>query len=145
MDRINEEAYTYNTSLSYSSTDDALLTKLLTQKSRGSHDFCVRAIKDLLLLCTRDDEICEFIYNMPPPTFQYARFSDWFSEYLQGRSVELNNSNLIQYKYHQDRVSTCDKAMKLLPIFEEKCKKLAEKEEEAMKASLAANEYGDLR
>ena len=32
----------------------------------------------------KDDVIAKFIYDSTPPTYQYARYSDWIKPYLEG-------------------------------------------------------------
>jgi len=67
IERINDEAYTYNSSLVSNAMDDAMFTKLLSCKGRMD-TFCVRALKDLLSLCSKCDTIARFVYNSPPPS-----------------------------------------------------------------------------
>lgn len=99
VERINDEAYTYNTSLMTTSMDDGLFTQLI--KCRGRMDtFCVRAIKDLLSLCKKDETICRYVYTAAPPTYQYARYSDWFRSYLEGQKAELEKTGMSTYTYY---------------------------------------------
>lgn len=59
---------------------DALLTDMFKAiKTRA--EFTVQALFELLNLCIEDEEICAYIYNMPPPTHQYARYCDWFESF----------------------------------------------------------------
>jgi hypothetical protein len=47
---------------------DALLTDMFkAQKTRA--EFTIYALFEILKLCCIDDEICEYIYNLPPPTY----------------------------------------------------------------------------
>jgi len=83
-------------------------------------------LKDLLSLCAKDDEIARFIYNTAPPTYQHARFSDWFRGYLQNQMEEVNSKNLSTYSYYANRIPSLKKALAHLEVYEEKCKTFAE-------------------
>jgi len=39
----------------------------------------------------KDREIARFVYNTPPPTYQHARYSDWFRSYIDAQHQELSN------------------------------------------------------
>jgi hypothetical protein len=58
-----------------------LLEKLLQQKGRLD-DFCIRGVRDMMQLSLADIEIAKYIYSMPSHSYQYARYVDWFREYL---------------------------------------------------------------
>jgi len=83
-------------------------------------------LKDLLSLCAKDDDIARFIYNTAPPTYQNARFSDWFRGYLQNQMEECNSKNLSTYSYYANRIPVLKKALAHLEVYEEKCKTFAE-------------------
>ena len=82
VDRINEEATTYMTPLASGSNEESLLSQLL--KCKGKHDTnCILCLQEMLHLMTKDDTIARFVYNQPPQTYQFARFTDWFRIYLE--------------------------------------------------------------
>jgi hypothetical protein len=120
VERLNDEAYTYVTNLLTTSgarSEDALLSTLL--KGRGRLDtFCCKALKDLLSLCVKDQDIARFVYRTAPPTYQYARYSDWFRGYIEGQKSELDNTNMSTYSYYQNRIIAVNKAYDLLEKFE---------------------------
>jgi hypothetical protein len=71
VERINDEAYTYVSSLlttSSQKTEDALFTSLLKGRSR-SDLFTCKALKDLLSLCAKDTAIARFVYSTAPFTY----------------------------------------------------------------------------
>jgi hypothetical protein len=86
--RINDQAYNYTSTLcsSFNSTNGVvcLLDRLLSQRGNAG-DFVLKAIKDFISLCTKDDTIAKYIYNLPPPSFQMARYTDWFWDYIDGQ------------------------------------------------------------
>jgi len=49
------------------------------QKTRV--EYTIYALLELVSMCIEDEEICEYIYNLPPPTYQYARYCDWFETF----------------------------------------------------------------
>lgn len=68
VDRINDEVYTYVSSLLTTSTEEPLMTLLLKQRGRMD-TFCIKALKDLMSLCLKDVEIAKYIYRQAPPTY----------------------------------------------------------------------------
>jgi len=63
-------------------TEDALMTLLLKQRGRMD-TFCIKALKDLISLSLKDVEIARYVYRQAPPSYQYARYSDWFKGYIE--------------------------------------------------------------
>jgi len=90
VDRIGDDAYNYITTWGKSSqsTNNALFDALLVVQGRRD-EFCVKALKNLLSLASKDREIARFLYNTPPNTYQHARYSDWFRAYLDNQHKEL--------------------------------------------------------
>lgn len=86
VERINDDAYTYVTTWlktgGATGTTNALFASLLSVQGRMDN-FCAKALKNLLSLCVKDREIARFVYNAPPPTYQHARYSDWFKSYIE--------------------------------------------------------------
>jgi hypothetical protein len=62
VERINDEAYVYVSTLMSTSTEDALMTLLLKQRGRMD-TFCIKALKDLISLCLKDIDIARYIYR----------------------------------------------------------------------------------
>lgn len=82
--RINDYAYSYQSTIPDSFNNSGLiclLERLLQQRGR-SDEFCLKAVKDLMSLCLKDEVINKYIYDLPPPSFQYQRYVDWFGEYI---------------------------------------------------------------
>ena len=50
-------------------------------------------MQELIKLCLSDDGIARYVYSMPAHTYQYARYVDWFREYLEDQV----NSNYGMY------------------------------------------------
>jgi hypothetical protein len=46
----------------------------------------------MLSLMAKDDDISRFVYNTTPPTYQYARFTDWFRVYLENQHTDTERS-----------------------------------------------------
>lgn len=89
--RVDDQAYNYYSTLANSFNNiqlSCILDKLLAQRGR-SDEFCLKAIKDIFSLCIKDEVIADYIYNMPPPSFQFTRYIEWFELYL--RDVKEDN------------------------------------------------------
>lgn len=146
VERINDDAYHYVTGLTASGStksEDALLSGLL--KGRGRLDtFCCRALKDLLSLCLKDRQICEYVYKCAPPSYQYARYSDWFRGYLEHQQHEMESTNMSTYSYYQPRIQAIKKAFVHLEKFEAICQEMLEAELAAM-ASVPLEELAEIK
>ena len=103
VERINDEAYIYVSTLMSTSTEESLMTLLLKQRGRMD-TFCIKALKDLISLCLKDIDIARYIYRQAPPSYQYARYSDWFRSYIETQQMELEKSSMAAYTYYQARV-----------------------------------------
>jgi len=118
--RINDQAYTYTSTLCSSFNNSGangvicLLERLLSQRGRAD-DFVLKAIKDLISLCIKDEVIAKFIYNMPPPSYQMARYTDWFWDYIETQRQEHEKydqySTLSSQSYLQTRINMTKKCL----------------------------------
>lgn len=126
---INEESNTYSTTLgNIGGNNRAMFDQLL--RCRGMLDtFCIKALKDLLSLADKDDTIARYIWNGLPACYIYARYSDWFKEYIESqRQVIATTANANNYSFFQTRIKALEKAVVLFTKFEEKTAKFAEEE-----------------
>lgn len=81
----------------------------------------LKGLKELMKLALADPVILSFLWNQKAPTYQMARYTDWFAKYLRQQFDENKKYSGIQY--YQDRIRECEKAQKYLVPFE---KQLAE-------------------
>ena len=78
---------------------DALLTEMIKYQKTKS-EFTIYALNEIVSLCLEDDEICEYIYNQPPPTYQYARYTDWFESFCIEQRNQLIEQSQRYTNYH---------------------------------------------
>ena len=83
VDRVNEEAIKFTSPiLAGGAGDEALIAQIV--KCKGRFDVqCISCLKELLSLMRKDREIALYVYNLPPWSYQSARFTDWFRPYLE--------------------------------------------------------------
>lgn len=67
-------------------------------------------------LCIKDSTIAAYMYRMAPHTYQYARYTDWFGNYISGQKDEMEKMS--GYAYYQDRIKTTSRAVLMLDKFE---------------------------
>lgn len=108
MDKINDDAYTYETSLFKGSTsEDALLTQLLKIRKQ-QESVCMIALKCLLKLCVNDEVIFKYVYNCAPPNYQYANYIGWIRPYFQSHRTDLEKAmsggNSSYSNYYENRM-----------------------------------------
>ena len=75
-----------------SSNEEALLAQLIKCKGR-LEIFAINCLKEMLSLMSKDIEIARFIYYTAPPSYQYARYSDWIKPYLEGQKSEQERNS----------------------------------------------------
>jgi hypothetical protein len=83
--RINDPCFNYVTPLATSINNPSLVCLLerIRQQINRTDEFVLKAIRDMCSLMIRDEQIAQFLYNVPPPNWMYARYVDWFGPYLE--------------------------------------------------------------
>lgn len=113
--RINDYSCTYHTTLgdSFNNTNlTCLLDRLLKQRGQGDEFIC-KAIKDLCSLSLKDEVIAKYLYELPPPSWMYARYIDWFGEFIndmKGANEKLMPSQVNNSPYYQGKIEATNKA-----------------------------------
>ena len=92
IQKVNDETYTYVSPIIGSSNEEALLAQLIKCKGR-LEIFAINCLKEMLSLMSKDIEIARFIYYTAPPSYQYARYSDWIKPYLEGQKSEQERNS----------------------------------------------------
>ena len=77
---INQEAHSFKSSIVKNAQGEGLLSDMF-RAQRVRQEFTIHSLREVLNLCIEDEEICEYIYNMPPPSYQFARYCDWFEPF----------------------------------------------------------------
>ena len=65
---IDQEAYTYGTSLIYYTSDDPFFQAMLKLRGKADNNLC-KALNELIYMCVKDDTVFDFVYNTPAPTY----------------------------------------------------------------------------
>jgi hypothetical protein len=112
-------------------SDDSVLSKLLACRGRQDH-VAILALKDLIKLAVADDTIARYLFNLPPSSLAWARFTDWFIPYLSHQREELEEEghsvgNMIGYNtFQSERRDALNKVGEVMDKFREKMCSLAE-------------------
>jgi len=138
VDKINDEAYTFETSLFKGSTsEDALLTQLLKIRKQ-QESVCMIALKCLLKLCINDEVICKYVYNCAPPNYQYANYIGWIKTYFMSHRSDLEKAMSVgtssYSNYYENRMIVLVQAEQYLEKFQEICKRYEQEEKAALDA-----------
>ena len=123
IEYINQDAFNFKSGI-VKHMGDALLTEMIKYQKTKS-EFTIYALNEIVSLCLEDDEICEYIYNQPPPTYQYARYTDWFESFCVEQRNQLIDQ-LQRYTTYQDMqskesIAVLTQILSSLPEFEKKC------------------------
>jgi hypothetical protein len=97
VDRLQEDAVKYvSPILRGAAGDEALSTQLV--KCKGRFDVqCLGGLKEVLSVMRKDRTIAHFIYNLPGPSYQYARFTDWFRPFLEEQLADTSRASSQHY------------------------------------------------
>ena len=49
----------------------------------------------------KDKTILQYVYNMPGPTYQFARYVDWFKTYVPGQKIRLEQGTEMLVHSHE--------------------------------------------
>ncbi|CDW89068.1 ubiquitin carboxyl-terminal hydrolase family protein [Stylonychia lemnae] len=83
----NDEVFTYKSYLATQENIDSLLHLLWRYKGRMD-SYTVSCLLSLLNIIASDDFVAEYFSNIPGPTYQYARYTDWIKPYLNEQLVD---------------------------------------------------------
>ena len=105
VDRINDDAYTYMSTLIPGPNEESLFSQLYKCKNKFDTN-CIQCLKELLHLMAEDDDIARFVFNTAPPTYQNARFTDWMLPYLENQKNDTEKSGSVNsyFKHKYDSV-----------------------------------------
>jgi len=122
VDRINEESMTFTSPILYGASDEALVAQIIRCKGRFEVQ-CISCLKELLSLMRKDRVVADFVYQLPPHTYQYARFADWFRPYLEEQLADQSKSSVATTQYFRNKHDLLVKALAHLdalePVFAE--------------------------
>jgi hypothetical protein len=121
---IQEETYSYLSPIDLKQQHDSLLT--LLWKYRGKMDFYViNCLNILLEIIVENQFLSEYVFNLDPPTYQYARFTDWFRPYLNKRIKEIKRN--MQYRHSTKKQECVIKCFAYLEVYEKALKQYERK------------------
>lgn len=73
----------------------------------------------MLNLMSKDDDIARFVYYTIPPTYQYARYTDWIRIYLENQRQETERSASYN-NYFKNKFDSILKSLVYLERYEQK-------------------------
>mmetsp|Transcript_42020 Transcript_42020/g.48702 ORF Transcript_42020/g.48702 Transcript_42020/m.48702 type:complete len:291 (-) Transcript_42020:587-1459(-) len=148
INQVSEEVFSYLSPLDLTKNNDALLA--LLWRYRGKMDFyVVNCLNILLEIIVENDFLSEYMFNTDPPTYEYARFTDWFRPYLLKELEKARRS--MAYRHSTKKEESVVKCFSYLELYESKLRKYERRlqglpEEETAPAKTEENEetgYGE--
>jgi hypothetical protein len=61
--------------------DESFLSRLIGCRG-NANTFCCKAITALVEMMLNDDEVADYIYQMPGDTLAHSRVTDWWIPYM---------------------------------------------------------------
>ena len=124
VNQISDEAYNYISPIECNKNNDALLA--LLWRYRGRMDFYViNCLNILLEIIVENQFLLEYMFNLDPPTYEYARFTDWFRPYLE-KELEKARRNMT-YRHSTKKEEQIVKCFGFLEVYEAKLKEYENK------------------
>lgn len=122
VDKINDECLQFNSPVLFAAADEALVAQILKCRGRFEQQ-CIACLKELLGLMAKDRDVAEFVWKLPPHSYQYARFIDWFRPYLLEQIAEQNRMSSGLGNHYRTKLELLNKAIAHLdalePLFQE--------------------------
>jgi len=124
LNQVTDEAYSYISPIELNKNFDALLA--LLWRYRGRMDFYViNCLNILLEIIVENQFLSEYMFNLDPPTYEYARFTDWFRPYLE-KELEKARRNMT-YRHSTKKEEQIVKCFSFLEVYEAKLRKYEHK------------------
>ena len=88
---IKGEVFLFRSALTYDSTNNESLLHLLWRYQGRMDQFTLTCLNVLINIITSQESIMEFFSNLPGPTYQFARYTDWIGPYLTQQKMRVEN------------------------------------------------------
>lgn len=137
INMISDDSYDFKTCLFGEETSDYPLLKQILYCQEKTDTICCRLVLEVIHLACADDDLCRYIYAIDPPTYQHARYTDWFYQYAveQRAHVEKMMSNHASvHSFYEKRLEIIDALFAKFKEFNEKCKVLEKEQRAVMEA-----------
>lgn len=114
---VNDEVYQYMSPLDLIRGDHALLA--LLWRYRGKMDlYVVNCLNILLEIIVGNDFLLKYMFDLDPPTYEFARFTDWFRPYLE-KELQKAHRSMSSYSRSNKKEESIVKCFSFLEIYEQ--------------------------
>lgn len=129
---IDDVVYNYDSTLGVEHGTSVL--NLILQNRKRLENLCLVCLRQVLILCDLSPTVFEYFISLPPPSYNYANFSDWIRPFIENYIADAK-----RYYYGGfPKEEAGNEALKLYNAFEEKLNKRIAYNEE-----IIANFRGD--
>jgi hypothetical protein len=80
---LSDEVFYYPTTLEHVDSANESILSLIWRSRQRFENYTLFCIKELLNL---GEDILKYVSNMPSPTYQYARYTDWIIQFVKDKS-----------------------------------------------------------
>jgi hypothetical protein len=95
------------------------LLQLIYSKKGTLDYFVILGITGLLQIVSQSEFLFEYMFRMSPPTYQFARYTDWIRPYLDKEMAKTFTTYAIQPVKKREKINESNK---ILEVFENKCR-----------------------
>jgi hypothetical protein len=99
---IRDNVHEYPSPLAYKAPYDSLLNLLWNHRK----SFDIAPISFILSMMLKIPAVFQYITQLPPPTYQYAKYSDWFKSFVQNYRSAAKGGGLLAVLFNQKRDDT---------------------------------------
>lgn len=107
-----DQVFDYYSTLIWHNFNQESVLSIVWKHSDKSANFTLLCIKEILTLMKEDQIIMKYIARQGPPTYGYARYTDWFGEFVQKKTHQQTDEQ------HAMMKSLYDEYLVNLKVFE---------------------------
>jgi ubiquitin carboxyl-terminal hydrolase 34 len=96
INSIGEEIMTYKSTLENINSSNETILSLIWKSKKSSKNYTLFYIKELMTLIDEDEAIMKYMAQIPPPTYQYSRYTDWLIHFCEDWLIKKGDSNEMQ-------------------------------------------------
>ena len=114
---IDDVVINYQSTVNYENCF-SLLHIIITNRRR-LENLCLVCLRQLLLICELNPVVFEYLSSMPPPSYNYANFTDWVRPFIENYIADAKR----YYYGGYPKEEAGNEALKFFNLYEEKLAK----------------------
>lgn len=93
INQVNEDYRVYPSPLNTKTNEEVILS--ICRKNAES--LAVQTTKFLIELMDEDEDVLRYVFKMPPPSYQFHRYTDWIAPFLTRQKLTIEKDGIPTY------------------------------------------------